>query len=132
MCSSLALKAELMKQAAMGTDAPGGEQQTGEARSRSAGGGEPVEEVRKLRLQKERLEGLCRVLQGQIKAQKQQSQLDLDPVLQGQQQSSAAVASMEEDDEGDVRLPPPPQQLQQQQDTEAVPLEFCSGGESGV
>ena len=128
-----------MKQAAMGTDqegadAPGGEQQAGDGRSRSAGGGEPVEEVRKLRLQKERLEGLCRVLQGQIKAQKsQQSQLDLDPVLQGQQQVSAAVtASVEEEDEGDVRLPPPPQLQQQQQDTEAPSLEACSGGESGV
>ena len=116
-----------------GADAPGGEQQAGDGRSRSAGGGEPVEEVRKLRLQKERLEGLCRVLQGQIKAQKsQQSQLDLDPVLQGQQQVSAAVtASVEEEDEGDVRLPPPPQ-LQQQQDTEAPPLEACSSCESGV
>ena len=114
-----------------GADAPGGEQLAGAARSSRSVGGEPVEEVRKLRLQKERLEGLCRVLQGQIKAQKQQSQLDLDPVLQGQLQSSAAVASVEEDDEGDVRLPPPPQ-LQQQQDTEAPPLEACSSCESGV
>jgi len=42
--------------------------------SSSSSPGDAVEEVRKLRLQKDRLEGLCRALTAQVKAQQQQQQ----------------------------------------------------------